>query len=522
MTGTGTQADPYVVETMSEFCAKVEEAGVYIELAGDLDCVDWLPPNVKYTVACNQIDGKGYSIKNMHLDRTTYPIAILFYLAPTNQNGVMKNLHWKNIYLNGVCLFLCGRRYGYYWNIQDCSFSMDLFNGRFLQTDYTPCRFKNCGIYLYCSGTSCDPITGDYYDTVSYYFDTCNVEINGTVNYKILEGRLMNTLLTGNVTILNPGASGSGFPAIKILNQGDESYSNSLINMTVNCSETWHIYNSSIYASGLLVNTTRMQNVAFEQATQIFIQCNDSQMVDTAWLRTQGFDVGEVDIGFVWHDWLMNGDNVRVSRLTYSVGGAEFPYTVDGSANTFSGTVTLEPNTTCYSEPIGSGWPYTTYFFNGESGHRYKIRMACTRPDTSLQFCSIWRNGDAWMAGVSGAEGVFKAADSTSTMALQLGLRNTTANTINASFTYTNVQITKFSYWNVVNGKLVNSSLPELPILGAFCNAYGLSKVTIPASVKKIGPYAFRNSQVRSVTIASDCVYYPTSFPDGCEIKFYS
>ena len=103
MTGTGTQADPYVVETMSEFCAKVEEDGVYIELAGDLDCTDWLPPNRRYTMACNQIDGKGYVIKNIHLDRTAYPIAILFYLAPNNQNGIMKNLHWKNIYLNGVC-----------------------------------------------------------------------------------------------------------------------------------------------------------------------------------------------------------------------------------------------------------------------------------------------------------------------------------------------------------------------------------------------------------------------------------
>ena len=521
MTGTGTQADPYVVETMDEFCAKVEENGAYIELAGDLDCTNWLPPNYRYTMACNQIDGKGHSIKNIHLDRTSYPIAILFYLAPNNQNGVMKNLHWKNMYLNGVCLFVCGRRYGYYWSIQDCSFSMDLFNGRFLQEDYVPCRFKNCGIYLYCSGTSCDPITGDYYDHGSYYFDTCNIEINGTVNYSILEGRLMNTLLTGNVTILNAGQSGSGYPAIKIYNQGNESYSNSLIDMTVTCATTWQIYNYSIYSSGLLVNTTRMQNVAFEQATQIFIPCNDSQMVDVSWLRNQGFDVGETDIGFVWHDWLMNGDNVRVSRLTYSVDGASFPYTVDGSANTFSGTVTLEPNTTCYSEPIGSGWSYTTYLFNGESCHRYKIRMTCTRPDTSSQFCSIWRNGDSWMAGVTGAEGVFKAVDSTSSFGLQVGLRNMSADTINTTFTFTDVQITKYSDWNVVNGKLVNSSLPELPILGAFCNARNLTKIEIPATVKKIGRYAFTNTQLNSVTIASDCTYYDTSFPVGCVINTY-
>lgn len=63
--------------------------------------------------------------------------------------------------------------------------------------------------------------------------------------------------------------------------------------------------------------------------------------------------------------------------------------------------------------------------------------------------------------------------------------------------------------------------LPNVPLLGAFANAVNLKTVRIPETVKTIGRYAFRNTQLTSVTIARDCVYYPTSFPDGCIINFY-
>lgn len=57
--------------------------------------------------------------------------------------------------------------------------------------------------------------------------------------------------------------------------------------------------------------------------------------------------------------------------------------------------------------------------------------------------------------------------------------------------------------------------------VGAFANAINLKYVRIPKSVKKIGKTAFRNTALMSVTIARDCEYYPTSFPDGCVINFY-
>lgn len=57
---------------------------------------------------------------------------------------------------------------------------------------------------------------------------------------------------------------------------------------------------------------------------------------------------------------------------------------------------------------------------------------------------------------------------------------------------------------------------------GAFCYASNLKTVKIPKSVKYIGETAFRHTALTEVTIAADCKYYPTSFPDGCKINFYN
>lgn len=75
--------------------------------------------------------------------------------------------------------------------------------------------------------------------------------------------------------------------------------------------------------------------------------------------------------------------------------------------------------------------------------------------------------------------------------------------------------------WRIDDEQLTNGLLPDNALVGAFANATQLRKVSIPRSVKKIGEYAFRNTQLSSVVIARDCVYYSTSFPDNCIINFY-
>lgn len=75
-----------------------------------------------------------------------------------------------------------------------------------------------------------------------------------------------------------------------------------------------------------------------------------------------------------------------------------------------------------------------------------------------------------------------------------------------------------------------NDGMPYVPLMigvpvlsqsGAFKDATNLVKVRIPQSCSTIGKHAFEGTQLTKVTIASDCTYYNTSFPDGCVVNFY-
>lgn len=57
--------------------------------------------------------------------------------------------------------------------------------------------------------------------------------------------------------------------------------------------------------------------------------------------------------------------------------------------------------------------------------------------------------------------------------------------------------------------------------VGAFLDCPYLTKISIPIATKSIGEYALTYTALSAVTIASDCNYYSTSFPQGCEINNY-
>ena len=75
--------------------------------------------------------------------------------------------------------------------------------------------------------------------------------------------------------------------------------------------------------------------------------------------------------------------------------------------------------------------------------------------------------------------------------------------------------------WQEYDNVLYTNFSMENPLIGACSNTNNVETLVIPESVKYIGTYAFRNTNVSEVTIASDCQYSSTSFPNGCVIHFH-
>lgn len=71
------------------------------------------------------------------------------------------------------------------------------------------------------------------------------------------------------------------------------------------------------------------------------------------------------------------------------------------------------------------------------------------------------------------------------------------------------------------NSDFAHAGMPDMSNVGTFMGSRSLNSIVIPETVKYIGEYAFANTTLVNVKIASDCQYSETSFPPGCTIDNY-
>lgn len=75
-------------------------------------------------------------------------------------------------------------------------------------------------------------------------------------------------------------------------------------------------------------------------------------------------------------------------------------------------------------------------------------------------------------------------------------------------------------FWYVTDTPDVthDGALEALPI-GAFANCTQLTEISLPETIRSIGPESFANTGLTNVIIPNnECTYYSTSFPENCEV----
>ena len=102
MTGSGTATDPYIITTAADLQAIESSLAAYYELGGDVDASATSGWNgnagfAPITTFTGQLDGKGYVISDLFIDRDSSSIG----LFSTNA-GTVQNLGLANVNMSGT------------------------------------------------------------------------------------------------------------------------------------------------------------------------------------------------------------------------------------------------------------------------------------------------------------------------------------------------------------------------------------------------------------------------------------
>lgn len=196
MTGTGTQGDPYIVDTWSDFVTAVGEQSAYVEIAENTvwDMNDILPDGLTsaVNVKCQEIEGNFAEIRNLvkksaSILTTSNAAPNIYRLNFINTTETSSGVWFQNTGSAGPMTFY------------NCAITGMLTNGKFANYNNNNARvvFKNdealgCNITLNFSGSS---------DMGKCSFENCLITLGGKSTYFNYNGeqfsRLQNCYIQG-------------------------------------------------------------------------------------------------------------------------------------------------------------------------------------------------------------------------------------------------------------------------------------------------------------------------------------
>lgn len=197
MTGTGTQEDPYVVDTWSDFVTAIGEEKAYVSLNVDIDMNEIAPQGVgNITVSAELVDGKGHTISNIREDGNS-----MFNIVP---GCTMQNINFKNFIATSNFFTYSnnsGRRYFY-----NCVFTGVVEGGNFITQGGTSFQFDSnanagCGFNIsFNNGT-----LWNSNENYPIQFNDSNLNFKNFNSNKLtyLENCYISGNITKNLTILH-------------------------------------------------------------------------------------------------------------------------------------------------------------------------------------------------------------------------------------------------------------------------------------------------------------------------------
>lgn len=585
MTGTGTKADPYIVETWPEITQTVVQNDVYIQLGHDIDCKELGAITVTtesgygvYNMNCAELNGMGYAIKNAY-----------FLNCSSIFGGVrcntIKNLKFKNIYLSNSTLFVFRSDHPMYYILPtfiDCDFSIEAARGGTVFFDITThlyaAVFRRCSFYVYGADEHCMFMRRSSFadDRMPMLLDDCVVELRGIFE-TILSAQLVNTYVFGEVTVSYADDPNYNH-CIRVYNTGSYGYytsefmkSNSIIDLTVhnNTGEQLYAYIDSRYyydnngdshyeVDSLFVNTEVLENFAYSATggASAFKRCTTSQIHNETYLRGQGFNaetlindryITKESLTCEWYGpnseekayidtGVKNSSNVKImSEFEFSEAKGSFAigaYDSEGYG-VAHGTGNGQNIDDIESIQVNIGANSYTYGLVGTKFHCYTPGTTWWGTQNEFPMIINGQNyGGTKRYGMDGRIYHVSIWDSNTTLIRdyypaydnvthEYGMYDKVTQTFHGSDTDLPFNSGDEMPFKFVDGVIIHALSSRLHRLGAFAGSGSLVRVTIPPTVKKIGRYAFRNTQLQKVKIASDCTYYDTSFPRGCVIEHY-
>lgn len=266
MTGTGTQADPYIVDTWPDFVTAVGTSGAYVKVTPGLtwNMNEVAPDGIStITINCASINGGG--LKILALRATGYLLTI--YRATT-----IRNISFLNFTANGMIYGAGSLTNWYMRHYISCIFTGIVSGDYIIRTGYgTPKenQFERCGLNVSAVNATFAHATNNIFKDSYIELDTAYLD-----NLDCYNSYIAGTT-NGNATI---------YTSLSVINLSGDGV------ITWNHSNSVNGQATSVYNRDTLPNTQ-------PSTTYKVVGVTDSQIKDSAYLATKGLTIGVVNYG---------------------------------------------------------------------------------------------------------------------------------------------------------------------------------------------------------------------------------